>query len=96
MFLPSLLKEYCTVENSACIENSRRSRTQFATEGSSDNWALCPACRNPGDSARLDRPRATSKSWLNSGCLGTRDNAEEISFCSSAEGVHTFSTFTFT
>src|SRR5580700_1637969 len=43
MVLPSLLKEYCTVENKACSENSRRSLTQFAIDGSSDICALCPA-----------------------------------------------------
>src|SRR6266576_750591 len=97
IFLPSLLNEYCTVEKMACTENSRRSRTQEATEGSSESWALWPACRNPAPAAvRLDRPRATSKSWENNGCLGTRASAEAISFCSSAEGEQTFRTFTFT
>src|SRR5215472_12037097 len=97
MFLPSLLNEYCTVENSAAwTENSRRMRTQLAIERSSESWALWPACRNPGPSARLERPRATSKSSLNAGCFGTRESAEEISFCSSAEGLHTFNTLTLT
>ena len=47
-------------------------------------------------SLRVERPRETSKSEPNSGCLGTRARAEAISFCCSAEGVQTFNTFTFT
>src|SRR6516162_1827407 len=90
MFLPSLLNEYCTVENRACSENSRRMRTQLATDGSSESCALCPACSKHADSDRLERPRATSKPLLNKGCLATRASAAEISFCSSDEGVHTF------
>src|SRR5579862_937545 len=96
MSFPSLLNEYWTVENVACTPRSRRTRTQLALEGSSESCALCPACTKPALPLRLERPRATSKSSLNTGCLGTRDKAEEISFCSSADGVHTFRTFTLT
>src|SRR5579883_826247 len=96
MFLPAWMKEYCTVENDDGDENSRRIRTQLETTGSPESCALCPACRNPGVSERLERPRATSTSSLNAGCLGTRARAEEISFCSSAEGEQTFRTFNFT
>src|SRR5579883_1299456 len=81
MFLPAWMKEYCTVENDDGDENSRRIRTQLETTGSPESCALCPACRNPGVSERLERPRA---------------RAEEISFCSSAEGEQTFRTFNFT
>src|SRR5579883_1642483 len=95
MFLPAWMKEYCTVDDDG-DENSRRIRTQLETTGSPESCALCPACRNPGVSERLERPRATSKSSLNAGCLGTRARAEEISFCSSAEGEQTFRTFNFT
>ena len=55
-----------------------------------------PAAVKFGMSVRVERPRETSKSAPNSGCLGTRASAEAISFCSSAEGVQTFSMFTFT
>ncbi len=96
MSFESRLKEYCTVENMACTANSRRMRTQVATAGSEDVCTFDPGCRNPGGSSRLDFPRSTSKSTPNSGWRGTRARAEAISFCSSAEGEHTFSTFTFT
>ena len=49
-----------------------------------------------GISVRVERPRDTSKSLPNKGCLGTRASADAISFCSSAEGAHTFSMLTFT
>jgi len=96
MLLGSTLNEYCTVLNSACTENSRRILTQVATEESADICALSPACRNPGLSDNVVRPRSTSKSGLNSGCFGTLDRAAAISFCSSGEGVHTFSMLTLT
>src|SRR5882724_13190852 len=96
MFLGSLLNEYCTVENSACTENSRRIRTQLETPGSEDICEPDPGCRNPGPTSRLVRPRSISKSAPNSGCLGTRARAEAISFCSSGDGEHTFSMFTLT
>ena len=47
-------------------------------------------------SLSVERPRETSKSAPNNGCFGTRASAAAISFCSSAEGVHTFSMLTFT
>src|ERR1700722_4399180 len=96
IFLGSVLKEYCTVENIACTENSRRMRTQLATPGSEDICEPDPGCRNPGPTSRLDLPRSISKSAPNSGSLGTAASAEAISRCSSAEGVHTFRTFTLT
>src|SRR5262249_3644285 len=49
-----------------------------------------------GDSARLDCPRSTSKSWLKSGCFGIRLKADAICCCSSADGLQTLSTFTLT
>src|SRR5579863_6761453 len=91
IFLGSLLNEYCTVENVACTENSRRRRTQSAVPESEANCALSPACRNVGLSPRLERPRSTSKSGPKSACLGTRLNAETISCWLSAEGEHTLS-----
>src|SRR5437879_9451592 len=96
IFLGSLLNEYCTVENRACTENSRRIRTQFATPGSEDICEPEPGCRNPGPTSRLDLPRSISKSAPNKGCFGIRARAEAISFCSSGEGEHTFSMFTLT
>jgi hypothetical protein len=49
-----------------------------------------------GISVKVERPRDTSKSVPNKGSLGTRASAEAISFCSSAEGAHTFNMLTFT
>ena len=43
-----------------------------------------------------ERPRSTSKSSLNDGFRGTWVSAAAIARCSSAEGVHTFSMWTFT
>src|SRR5437016_13235135 len=94
--LVSALEDYCTLLKSDCTENSRRMRTQAAVMGSDESSAPCPAWISCALSERLERPRATSKSGLNRGCLGTCDNAAAISFCSSAEGVHTFSTLTLT
>src|ERR1017187_4100517 len=96
MVCPSLLKEYCTLEKSACTESSGRMRTYLATDGSPATWPLCPGCRKFGMSLKVERPRDTSKSEPNNGPLGTRASAAAISFCSSAEGEHTFSMLTFT
>src|SRR5271165_515177 len=95
MSLESTLKEYCTVENSACTANSRRIRTQVAIAGS-DEPVFAAGWRNPAASSRLDWPRSTSKSWLKIGCLGMRLSAEAICCCSSVEGEQTFRTLTFT
>ena len=42
IFFGSVLNEYCTVENSACTENSRRMRTQLAVSSPEETCALCP------------------------------------------------------
>ena len=52
--------------------------------------------RKLGISVSVDLPRETSKSEPNNGCFGTRASAEAISFCSSGDGVQTFSMLTFT
>src|SRR5579862_5006629 len=95
MFLGSTLNEYCTVLNIDDAGNSRRMRTQSAVELSAATCAL-PVCRKSTLPDSVERPRSTSKSELNFGSFGTWASAAAISFCSSAEGVHTFSTFTFT
>ncbi len=76
----STLKEYCAVENMAWTANSRRERTHKAEVGSAEKRALGPASTKPGLSVRVVRPRDTSKSSVNSGCLGMRANAAAISF----------------
>src|ERR1700733_14033013 len=96
IFLASALNEYWTVENVACTENSLRMRTQLAVSELSLIWAVAPACRKLGWASRLERPRATSKSVPNNGCLGTFDRAEAISCLSSGDGEQTFSMFTLT
>src|SRR5208282_2773152 len=96
IFFGSRLKEYCTVENQACAENSRRIRTQSAIPESDESCALAPGLRKSGCSSSVERPRSTSKSGLKSGCFGIRESAEAISCCSAGEGEHTFNTFTLT
>src|ERR671924_1996196 len=71
-------------------------RTHLAESESEETWPAWPACKKPGFSSSVDRPRAISKSWLKSGCLGTRARAEAISCCSSEDGEQTFSTLTLT
>jgi hypothetical protein len=44
----------------------------------------------------VEWPRATSKSAANPGFDGILASADDSSFCSSAEGLQTFRTFTFT
>src|ERR1035441_5701169 len=96
MFCESILKEYCTEENKACTANSWRMRTHSAVGVLEEPWAPEPGCRKVGGCSRVERPRSTSKSGPNRGCLGTRAKAEAISFCSSGEGVQTLSRFTLT
>ena len=49
-----------------------------------------------GISLKVERPRETSKSASNNGCFGIFARAAAIWFCSSADGVHTFSMLTLT
>lgn len=94
MLLLSALNEYCTLLNGR-VEKSRLMRTHAAVMASGARVELAPALMmSLSDS--VDRPRATSKSGINTGSLGTFAKAPAISFCSSAEGVQTFNTFTFT
>ena len=94
MLLLSALNEYCTLLNGG-VEKSRRMRTHAAAMASGARAELPPALMM-SLSESVDRPRATSKSGVNAGSLGTLANALSISFCSSAEGVQTFNTLTFT
>src|ERR1700757_3368410 len=71
-------------------------RTKSALAASEVAGAPFAATRGLALGSNTDRPRSTSKSGLNDGFDGTRDNAEAISCCSSGDGAQTLSMCTFT
>src|SRR5947207_10186930 len=94
MFLESTLNEYWALVKGADSGNSRRTRTQSALDVVPAGIGCIPGIGVLGSS--VEWPRATSKSLANVSLAGTFASAEDNSFCSSVDGVHTFRTFTFT
>src|SRR6266403_1277218 len=94
MFLESTLNEYWALVKGAESGNSRRTRTQSALDVVPAGIGWIPGIGVLESS--VECPRATSKSLANISLAGTFASAEDNSFCSSVDGVHTFRTFTFT
>ncbi len=100
----SRLKEYCTVEKVNPLGKSCRMRTNSATACCDEMCAVpfqapitAPAAASGlAFGSSTERPRSTSKSGLNEGCMGMRLSVDEISSFSAGDGVQTFSTFTLT
>ncbi len=96
MFLSSWLKEYCTVENMACTENSRRMRTQVAEAAPDVTCAVSPLLQERRLLVKDGASAIDLEILGKSGCLGIWAKAEASCCCSSGDGEQTFNTISFT